>query len=139
MLRFGFLHLDILLTKRKLLSSPFSRITSINNSPIFADFSQTLSGTSSIRAYGAANRFSAHCEDSFDKMDASYILVQVVNQWLALRLDVLGGLVGFFIGAFAMATHGTSYAIPAGWVGLALNYSIELTGYLKFGVRMVRP
>jgi len=139
MLCFGFLHLDILLTKCKLHSSPFVRITSINNSPIFADFSQTLSGTSSIRAYGAANRFSAHCEDSFDKMDASYILVQVVNQWLALRLDVLGGLVGFFIGAFAMATHGTSYAIPAGWVGLALNYSIELTGYLKFGVRMVRP
>ena len=71
-------------------------------------------------------------------MDASYVLVQVVNQWLALRLDVLGGLVGFFIGAFAMATQNTSFAIPAGWVGLALNYSIELTGYLKFGVRMVR-
>ena len=70
-------------------------------------------------------------------MDASYILVQTVNQWLALRLDVLGGCVGFFIGAFAMATRTTSYAIPAGWVGLALNYSIELTNYLKFGVRMV--
>lgn len=37
-----------------------------------------------------------------------------------------------------MATQDTSFAIPAGWVGLALNYSIELTGYLKFGVRMVR-
>jgi hypothetical protein len=45
---------------------------------------------------------------------------------------------GFFIGAFAMATQDTSFSIPAGWVGLALNYSIELTGYLKFGVRMVR-
>ena len=95
-------------------------------------------------------------------MNASYVLVQVVNQWLALRLDVLGVLVGkfsaeisllfrllclttdmfiqlgFFIGAFAMATRESSFAIPAGWVGLALNYSIELTGYLKFGVRMVR-
>jgi hypothetical protein len=69
-------------------------ITSINNSPIFADFSQTLSGTSSIRAYGASERFASNCESSFDKMDASYVLVQVVNQWLALRLDVLGGLVG---------------------------------------------
>jgi len=61
----------------------------------------------------------------------------VVNQWLALRLDVLGGLVGFFIGAFALVTRESSFAIPAGWVGLALNYSIELTGYLKFGVRMI--
>lgn len=113
------------------------RITSINNSPIFADFSQTLSGTPSIRAYGAGPRFSAHCEASFDKMSASYILVQVVSQWLALRLDVLGGMVGFFIGAFAMGTRNSAYAIPAGWVGLALNYSIELTGYLKFGVRMI--
>ena len=57
-------------------STELQRITSINNSPIFADFSQTLSGTSSIRADGAGDRFSAHCEASFDKMDASYILVQ---------------------------------------------------------------
>ena len=63
--------------------------------------------------------------------------VTVVNQWLALRLDILGGMVGFFIGAFAMGTQNTDFAIPAGWVGLALNYSIELTGYLKFGVRMI--
>jgi hypothetical protein len=38
----------------------------------------------------------------------------VVNQWLALRLDILGGLVGFFVGAFAMGTRNTDYAIPAG-------------------------
>jgi len=63
-------------------------------------------------------------------MDASYMLVQTVNQWLALRLDVLGGMIGFLIGAFAMASKDSSFAIPAGWVGLALNYSIELTGYL---------
>jgi len=65
------------------------------------------------------------------------MLVQTVNQWLALRLDVLGGMIGFLIGAFAMASKDSSFAIPAGWVGLALNYSIELTGYLKFGVRMI--
>eukprot|EP00977_Amphora_coffeiformis_P000393 scaffold108_cov162-Amphora_coffeaeformis.AAC.4 len=37
-------------------STELQRVNSIANSPIFADFSQTLSGTSTIRAYGGEER-----------------------------------------------------------------------------------
>lgn len=117
-------------------STELQRITSIANSPIFADFSQTLSGTSTIRAYGEENRFFENCKASFDKMNASYILVQLASNWLGLRLDVLGGLMGAFVGGVAVATYSTGF-IPAGWLGLALSYSIEVTNYLKLGVRMM--
>jgi ABC-type multidrug transport system fused ATPase/permease subunit len=42
--------------------------------------------------------------------------------------------VGAFVAGVAVAAAGF---IPAGWLGLALSYSIEVTGYLKFGVRMM--
>jgi ATP-binding cassette, subfamily C (CFTR/MRP), member 1 len=117
-------------------STELQRVTSIANSPIFADFSQTLSGTSTIRAYGVQKGFFDKCKSSFDTMNASYILVQLSSYWLALRLDVMGGLVGMFIGAVALGTLSIGL-IPAGWLGLALSYSIEVTSYLKFGVQMI--
>jgi ATP-binding cassette, subfamily C (CFTR/MRP), member 1 len=117
-------------------STELQRVTSIANSPIFADFSQTLSGTSTIRAYGVQHGFFEHCKSSFDNMNSSYILVQLSSYWLALRLDTMGGLVAMFIGAVAVGTLGSEF-IPAGWLGLALSYSIEVTSYLKFGVQMI--
>jgi ABC-type multidrug transport system fused ATPase/permease subunit len=117
-------------------STELQRITSIANSPIFADFSQILTGTSTIRAYGEEQRFFRQCNSSFDTMNASYILLELTNSWLSLRLDVLGGAMGAFIGGVAVATSDKGF-ISAGWLGLALSYSIEVTTYLKHGVRMI--
>lgn len=117
-------------------STELQRVTSVANSPIFADFSQTLSGTSTIRAYGVQTGFFNKCKSSFDNMNASYILVQLASYWLALRLDVMGGLVAMCIGGVAVGTLESGF-IPAGWLGLALSYSIEVTSYLKFGVQMI--
>jgi len=115
-------------------STATQRLNSVANSPIFTDFSQTLTGTSTIRAYGEEQRFYRKCQASFDTMNASYSLVQLMNSWLGLRLDFLGGMIGAFIGGVAVAT--TDF-IPASWLGLALSYSIEVTNFLKHGVRMI--
>jgi len=117
-------------------STELQRVTAIAISPIFADFSQVLSGTSTIRAYGGQDRFFKKCQSSFDSFNASYNLQQMCNFWLGLRLDILGGCIGGFIGAIAVATSSANF-IPAGWLGLALSYAIEVTGYLKHGVRMI--
>mmetsp|Transcript_2922 Transcript_2922/g.6525 ORF Transcript_2922/g.6525 Transcript_2922/m.6525 type:complete len:1532 (-) Transcript_2922:147-4742(-) len=117
-------------------STELQRVTSVSNSPIFADFSQTLSGTSTIRAYGVQTGFFKQCKKSFDNMNASYILVQLCSYWLALRLDVMGGLIAMFVGAVAVGTLPYGF-IPAGFLGLALTFSIEVTSYLKFGVQMI--
>jgi len=117
-------------------STELQRVTNVANSPIFADFSQTLSGTSSIRAFGVQDGFFKKCKGSFDNMNASYVLVQLASYWLALRLDVMGGIIGAFIGAIAVGTLESGF-IPAGWLGLALSFSIEVTSYLKYGVQMI--
>lgn len=112
------------------------RASNVANSPIFTDFSQMLSGTSTIRAFGKESRFFRNCQVSFDKFNALYNALQQSGFWLGLRLDVLGGTVGLVIGAVALATKDANF-IPAGWLGLALSYSIEVTAYLKHGVRMI--
>ena len=58
-------------------STEMQRVENITRSPIFSDFSQTLSGTSSIRAYDESERFKKNCRDAFDVNNASYQLVQV--------------------------------------------------------------
>ena len=117
-------------------STELQRVTSVSGSPIFSDFSQVLSGTSTIRAFREQGRFFQQCQDSFDNFNSSYNLVYMSNYWLGLRLDILGGMIGFFIGAVAVGTADMNF-IPAGWLGLALSYSIEVTGFLKHGVRMI--
>lgn len=117
-------------------STELQRAASVAASPIFSDFSQMLSGTSTIRAFGKQNKFFDHCQLSFDKFNALYAAIQGCNFWLGLRLDAMGGSVGAIIGAIALATKDADF-IPAGWVGLALSYSIEVTGFLKHGVRMI--
>uniref|UniRef100_A0A7S2SAV0 ATP-dependent transporter ycf16 n=1 Tax=Eucampia antarctica TaxID=49252 RepID=A0A7S2SAV0_9STRA len=117
-------------------STELQRLNSVANSPIFADFSQVLSGTSTIRAFDEENRFFLNCQNSFDKMNSSFNLVNLCNQWLGLRLDFLGGLIGAFVAGVAVATAKSNF-IPAGWLGLALSYSIEITGFLKHGVRVI--
>jgi ATP-binding cassette, subfamily C (CFTR/MRP), member 1 len=135
MLPIGYLYYVIQKWFRK-TSTELQRVNSIANSPIFADFSQVLSGTSTIRAYGEVPRFFNHCKQSFDTMNASYSLVQMTSNWLGLRLDVLGGIMTGFVGGVAVATYSSGF-IPAGWLGLALSYSIEVTSYLKHGVKMI--
>lgn len=117
-------------------STELQRAASVAASPIFTDFSQMLSGTATIRAFGKQSRFFGSCQASFDKFNALFSTIQHANFWLGLRLDVMGGSVGAIVGGIALATQSSGF-IPAGWLGLALSYSIEVTGFLKHGVRMI--
>jgi ATP-binding cassette subfamily C (CFTR/MRP) protein 1 len=120
----------------RMSSRELQRITSMAGSPIFSGFSQTLSGTTTIRAFNAQTTFFKKCKASFDATNAAYTLVQLANLWLGLRLDVLGGIISIFIAGLAVATIPYGF-IPAGWLGLALSFSLDLNQFLKYGVRMI--
>jgi len=115
-------------------STELQRLVNISNSPIFADFAQTLSGTSVIRAFRVGDHFFSKTQDSFDTYNVVFVLFNNCTNWLSLRLDVLGGIVQAFIAALALATIRFDF-IPAGLLGLSLSFSIEATTFLKQGVR----
>lgn len=112
-----------------------ARLESISRSPIYADFSQALSGMGSIRAYHEQDRFVKHLEFMVDRNSIANITSQNASQWLAIRLDLLGSIVTFFIALIAVVTP--RGFIPAGYMALGLSYSFQMTTYLKFCVRMI--
>jgi ABC-type multidrug transport system fused ATPase/permease subunit len=117
-------------------NTAIARIESVSRSPIYADFSQTLTGVNSIRAYGQEARFIKHLEEQVDSNSIAGVLSQLVSQWLAIRLDLIGSLISFFVAVVAVATLKYSF-LPAGFLALGLTYSFQMTQYLKFAVRMI--
>lgn len=111
-----------------------ARLEAVSRSPMYADFSQALQGTNSIRAYGEAPRFITNLEAILDRNSIAGITQQLAGQWLAIRLDVLGAFISFFVAIMAVATTGF---IPAGFLALGLSYSFQITTYLKFCVRIL--
>lgn len=116
-------------------NTAISRLESVSRSPIYADFSQTLAGTSTIRAYAQQSRYIQGLEDYANLNTVPGIFQQIVGQWLAVRLDILGGITMFFMGALAVSLKADSF-IPAGYLALGLSYAIQMTSLLKMAVRV---
>ena len=116
-------------------NTAIARLEAVSRSPIYADFSQTLSGTSTIRAYGQQDRFIDTLEDYANRNTVPGIFQQIAGQWLAIRLDFLGALIMFFMGALTLSLRHENF-IPAGYLALGLSYSIQLTSLLKMAVRV---
>lgn len=118
----------------KATNTSIARLEAISRSPIYADFSQALNGMCTIRAYADEARFIKGLEACVDANSIANVTQQIASQWLAIRLDLIGALISFFIAVVAAGAPGF---IPPGYLALALTYSFQLTTYLKFLVRMM--
>ena len=67
-----------------------------------------------------------------NKYNACVVTAQLCYSWLAIRLDLLGGAVCFFVVALTVLT--TSFVSP-GYLAIALSNAITLTTFLKMGVK----
>ena len=92
------------------------RLESISRSPVFAHFSETLGGLSTIRSYNQANRFISDFELKVDENTRASYNNNTGNRWLSVRLEGLcvcmprcvcrnGATTFFETGAF---NHGTN-------------------------------
>lgn len=114
-------------------SRDLKRIESVQRSPLFQQFGETLSGITTIRAYGDEQRF---IEDNMLRINTHnrpFIYLWAANRWLAFRIDVVGDLVSFFAGAFLVFSIGK---VDAGSAGLSLSYAISFTENVLWLVRL---
>ncbi|XP_058453712.1 multidrug resistance-associated protein 1-like [Malaya genurostris] len=114
-------------------SRQLKRLESVTRSPIYSHFGESITGQSTIRAYGVQERFTQQSETRVDYNQVMSYPSIIANRWLALRLEIVGALVVFFAALFAMLARDT---IGAATVGLSVTYALQISTVLSFLVRM---
>lgn len=113
-------------------SRELKRLESVTRSPIYAQFSETLAGVATIRAYGAGPRFSSMNQKKVDVNHQSFFFIWAANRWLCFRTDVLSGFVVLCSGIAVIAS-----GVESGWAALTITYALDFTNVLLWTVRMV--
>jgi ATP-binding cassette subfamily C (CFTR/MRP) protein 1 len=113
-------------------SRELKRLDSISRSPLYAHFSETLTGLSTIRAFGVTDQFSRTNIEKLDENGRAYYLMQMVTRWNALRLGIVSSLLVLCASMFCV---GVNSALPAGIVGLVLTYAVSVSQSLNMAVR----
>ena len=101
----------------------------MSRSPIFAWFSESLNGLSTIRAFGQQNLFIQNNERRVDRNQICYVPSISVNRWLAVRLELVGATIIFVAANLALSALITT-GVDAGLVGFVLSYALNATGAL---------
>ncbi|KAL8926765.1 MAG: hypothetical protein Q9172_001641 [Xanthocarpia lactea] len=114
-------------------SVDLKRLESVQKSPLYQQFGETLSGVTTIRAYGHEQRFIKDNLNRVDTHNRPFIYLWAANRWLAFRVDVTGALVSFFAGVFIILRIKT---IDAGAAGLSMTYAVMFSENILWLVRL---
>ncbi|KYK57220.1 ATP-dependent bile acid permease [Drechmeria coniospora] len=114
-------------------SRDLKRLESVQRSPLFQQFGETLSGVTTIRAYGDERRFIRDNLAKINTQSRPFIYLWACNRWLAFRADALGNMVSFFAGVFIILSLGK---LDAGAAGISLSYAMNFTENILWLVRL---
>ncbi|EKX39426.1 hypothetical protein GUITHDRAFT_160006 [Guillardia theta CCMP2712] len=115
-------------------SRELKRLESVAKSPIFAQFSETLNGLSTIRSFGSQHNFVHNSQQLNDCFSRAYFGNNASNRWLAVRLEFIGNIAIGCASLFAVLQNASDPA-AAGLVGLSITYALEVTGTLNWSIR----
>lgn len=114
-------------------SAALRRLYSVAKSPLYQHFSETLAGVSTIRVMsGQTHRFILENEAKTDVTVNRTNAIQLVNRWLQIRVELMGGLIVFSAAALAVLNADN---LDPSLVGLALTYALSMVTFINALVR----
>ncbi|XP_028966466.1 multidrug resistance-associated protein 1 [Galendromus occidentalis] len=113
-------------------SRHLKRIESTSRSPVYVHFSETLTGSSSIRAYGAEKRFVDISNMKTDINHTAYYPSIVASRWLSVRLEFLGYMIVFLAALLAALARDR---LSPGYAGLSVTAALTVTTTLNMLVK----
>jgi ATP-binding cassette subfamily C (CFTR/MRP) protein 4 len=125
---FGALLRHFLPTARQL-----KRLEGVTRAPSQQLFHATLSGLTTIRAFGRLPDFADQFHVAVDQTTRAIITGDSCQRWVGVRMD--WGTASWVLAA-GLFCVGLKDSLTEGVAGLALSQSLMLTGMLQFGVRM---
>ncbi|XP_021703912.1 multidrug resistance-associated protein 7 [Aedes aegypti] len=110
-------------------SRDIKRLSSNALSPLYAHFTETLQGMATIRAMRGEARFKKNFLFKLEESIKAQLSSSAAQQWLGLRLQLLGAfLVG---GAGLLAAITSAHLTSPEMVGLTISYALSITGLLS--------
>ncbi|KAI0746725.1 multidrug resistance-associated ABC transporter [Daedaleopsis nitida] len=105
-------------------SVEMKRLDSLLRSILYASYSETLTGLSTVRAYRSQHRFITKSEEGLDQENRAYYMTIAIQRWLGVRLDILGNILIFGICLFAA---GFRHSVDPSKIGVVLTYTLSIT------------
>ncbi|CAF0883854.1 unnamed protein product [Rotaria sp. Silwood1] len=113
-------------------SRELKRLESVTRSPIYALFSSSLDGLTSIRAFDTQGDFLNMFMERIDTNSRAYFVVFTTARWFGLRLDLMTSLLTLVTAILAVALR---HQIDPSAAALSISYCITLTGLFQWGIR----
>ncbi|XP_072050857.1 ATP-binding cassette sub-family C member 9-like [Amphiura filiformis] len=111
-------------------SRELQRLDSITKSPVFAHFSETLGGLSTIRAYKDQRRFFSTLLTRLDVNNTAYLYLQTGYCWLGTVLNSVAIPVVLMAG-LTTVIQGIDGKMDPSHVGLAISYALMVSMYVN--------
>lgn len=108
------------------------RLDSLGRSQVFSHFGETMSGVSTIVAYGEQQRFLKTNENHLNRMNAAYFLTLVNQRWLAIRLDGVGTCITIVVTILCVSHQ---FKISPSSVGLVVSSLLQVVAMMSLVVR----
>jgi ATP-binding cassette subfamily C (CFTR/MRP) protein 1 len=115
-------------------SRELKRIDSIARSPLFALLGETLTGISTIRAYGEVDRFVSETLLRIETSICPSYLSSSAIRWMSMRFELLGSILLFFAAMFGVIARKSS-DFSAAVLGLSLAYALSVTMSINWCAR----
>uniref|UniRef100_J3MBW1 MRP-like ABC transporter n=2 Tax=Oryza brachyantha TaxID=4533 RepID=J3MBW1_ORYBR len=110
------------------------RLDSVARSPIYSSFTETLDGSSTIRAFQKEGFFLEKFMQHVTLYQKTSYCELIAGLWLSLRLQLLAGFIILFIAMMAVVGFNSKSVInfgTPGLVGLALSYAAPVVSLLN--------
>lgn len=113
-------------------SRELKRLDNLSKSPLVAQFSETLTGLTTIRAYGRQQMFVDRNMELLNNNNQAVFLQTSSERWAANRLEVFGAI---FALTALLCSHFSG--ISATLMGLSVGYALDISISLNWGIRQV--
>ncbi|CAF2952696.1 unnamed protein product [Rotaria sp. Silwood2] len=113
-------------------SRQLKRLESVTRSPMYALFSSSLDGLTSIRAFNVQADFLNMFMERIDANSRAYFILFSTSRWFGIRLDLMTSLITLVTAILAVALRDQMDPSTA---ALSLSYCITLTGLFQWGIR----
>ncbi|ORX44613.1 multi drug resistance-associated protein MRP [Hesseltinella vesiculosa] len=118
-------------------SRELKRLDSINRSPVFSHFQESINGVATIRSYDQQDRFIHQSAYHLDRSHQSFYPFNACNRWLSMRLEFLGAVVILAASLLpVLAILLGSVSLDVGLVAVAVTYALTITNSLTWTIRM---